>query len=375
MNNIQLNVIVNSKSYPLHSNSIPLHFLYYIYKDRVSKYSGRVHVMCYLDDNVNINDDLSIRVGNEVLYIGKIDKLFHNSRTYDMYINVENIFELWKSFISMWNYEYLNAVMYSFDTPKICNMKCPYCCVKCSENREELDVDSYVIQMYVDKLTNINKSTYKNFEIGCIRYMGGEPLLSQINLDKYFDFLKHNSNPKHTTLQVYTNGSVEGSFDKLNSKLREYEDWYKDWELWITLDSLNIKKTERFINEQQIENYIKNIKSIKKFNMNKCYSVNFNLMYIDDEEIENSIKFIKSNGYNRIKIALDEDNDDIDFDKFREDKRFSILNKYQDSMNFVKRGCRNTLPVTFKIYGVDTMLFRCLLRYDIGRNIIDIYKV
>lgn len=335
---------------------------YLVMQDLIlDKHISNVYKLSFSYENNSINIDfIKIFVSRK--------KNFTSLRVY-----VENIFELHKKFIIFFNKFNLNRILHCFQLPYICNLKCPYC----AEYKKNIFYRNDLFPSINDILLeiSINKKYIKGYNTGKIssRFMGGETLIDMDEFIYNVDFYK-NKIDSNNEIQIYTNGTIKNSIYNFYNYVRKNTN-FKKIDLWITIDSLDITKSNRIKEKKLMDNFINNLIYLKTIKDTRL-KISFNIMYINDYETKKVISFLNKNGFNYFKIATDDTNKKNNYHKEIRVKKHNLMKKFAFSlgMKLSKNEMTYILPYHFCITNGNNSLYVDKISYNIPFNVVKIFS-
>lgn len=246
-------------------------------------------------------------------------------------MKTRDIYEWHERILTILDYDMkFSAALRCYNLPLTCNLKCEYC-AQDTNKRILTSFDHNLDTIHIDKEYDIASRTLTNYQnLCCDRYMGGETFLDWNKFMRTVDFYSGRHYCNNPGMEIYTNVSVPGSIDKLVNFI-ETNGYYKHYEIWFTIDTLNVSKSQRFTTSKYIETVLDNIERAKVLIDKSNVLTTFNVMYIDHNTTLDMVKWIKSQGFKHFKFAVDECNYSDEFMRFKHNdanKTFFECKKY-----------------------------------------------
>lgn len=389
MNNVSVYLTIDKYTIPFRSYSVPLNFVYNMYHNRVSSNSGviylnKVHISICRPISTNNTFGLKFVYSKSttVFTLGNPTTIKHAGfEYYDMTFNVKDIWNKYNELISIIPECTKFCLHCSFDTPMICNLHCHYC----SKSMNSLSIpdttDKYLTSIYTKRILQILKSNFKTsgLEQRYHRVMGGEPLidkdvfLNHINWCK--KFVNQNSPNNSTTFQIYTNGTIRDSYSYLIDFM-ESDVTYNSYDIWFTVDTFVLSKSDRFENNSHIRYFTENISKLLDYSKHTHQNIRVmvNVMYKDFLTTSNTIKKLMRMGITMFEIAFDDELIDANYIKFRKEKRHMISELIRkNGCQLMKSHSYKLFPIFFNIKQFDEVAFRASVTYWSNNNCVAIY--
>lgn len=368
------------------SNAVPINFIYDVYQNPSKEYRN---YGCLKLSTIKLDREIDWKTSKFVFSHGDgikeldlsgfdrilVTNLDYGFTTIELWFN--DIFDLYYKFIENLKPEDIYNYHMAFDTQDICNLKCPYCSKFLNLRNMSYNTDFYLAKKYISnlltKISEFNPKMSANYH----RFMGGEPFIN----DNVFNYMKQFKDVIDfnfekfgvTKFQTYTNLSNKNTVDKILKIYNEYKNIYCEFEIWGTIDSIDVSKSLRIRDQKTMDIFIENIKELSKHY--NYLDLNFNVMYIDDETFIDTIKFLKSLGYRKFEIAFDCDRFDPQYDNLRHTKRLELqkLDILKDC-KLTKSGHYDLMPVFFNLRMMNRTAFNLSTTMILDENKVNGYK-